>query len=125
MNTPVVKGWGLSTRPAASDVAPNTIFTDLNTSISYVVEDGEWHKIPYFGEQEVPDYTVAMQGKVLTVDNTGHLAWMTPTHPAFPKADNQPDSEATTIATLKTDFNTLLASLKAAGLMAADPEATE
>ena len=40
--------------------------------------------------------------------------------PAFTPAANQTDSEATTIAGLKDDFNTLLAKLKAAGLMSAD-----
>lgn len=38
----------------------------------------------------------------------------------FPQAANQADSTATTIAGLKEDFNTLLAALKTAGLMAAD-----
>ena len=38
-------------------------------------------------------------------------------------AENQADSEATTIAALKEDFNALLAKLKSAGLMAADTEA--
>ena len=33
---------------------------------------------------------------------------------------NQEDSEATTVAALKEDFNGLLAKLKAAGLMTAD-----
>ena len=33
---------------------------------------------------------------------------------------NQADSTADTVAKLKTDFNTLLAALKTAGLMAAD-----
>ena len=37
-------------------------------------------------------------------------------------AENQADSEAEDLATLVTDFNTLLASLKAAGIMAADEE---
>lgn len=35
-------------------------------------------------------------------------------------AENQADSEATTVAALKEDFNALLAKLKAAGIMAAD-----
>lgn len=35
----------------------------------------------------------------------------------LPKAANQADSTATTIAGLATDFNDLLAKLKAAGLM--------
>ena len=35
-------------------------------------------------------------------------------------AANQADSEATTIAALKEDFNALLTKLKTAGLMAAD-----
>jgi hypothetical protein len=38
----------------------------------------------------------------------------------LPAAENQADSEATTIAGLVTDFNALLAKLKAAGLMAED-----
>lgn len=38
----------------------------------------------------------------------------------FPKAENQIDSTATTIADLKTDFNSLLSKLKAAGLMESD-----
>lgn len=36
--------------------------------------------------------------------------------------ENQVDSEATTIAALKEDFNSLLGKLKNAGLMAADAE---
>ena len=38
----------------------------------------------------------------------------------LPAAENQADSEATTIAGLVTDFNALLAKLNAAGLMAED-----
>ena len=38
------------------------------------------------------------------------------------KAANIEDSEATTVAALKTEFNALLAALKAAGLMEADAE---
>lgn len=38
----------------------------------------------------------------------------------LPAAANQADSEATTVAGLVTDFNALLAKLKAAGLMADD-----
>ena len=34
--------------------------------------------------------------------------------------ENQAESEATTVANLKTDFNTLLAALKAAGYMKPD-----
>ena len=40
--------------------------------------------------------------------------------PASPKAENQADSEATDVAGLKADFNSLLAKLKAAGLMEPD-----
>ena len=36
------------------------------------------------------------------------------------QAENQADSTATTVANLKDDFNSLLAKLKAAGLMATD-----
>ena len=40
-------------------------------------------------------------------------------------AANQADSTATTVAGLKEDFNSLLAKLKASGLMAADAEDSE
>ena len=36
---------------------------------------------------------------------------------AFTKAENQPASEATTVAALRDDFNQLLSRLKAAGIM--------
>lgn len=42
--------------------------------------------------------------------------------PSFPKALNQTDSTATTVADLKSDFNDLLTKLKTAGLMEADSE---
>lgn len=38
----------------------------------------------------------------------------------FPRASNQSDSTATTIADLKSDFNSLLSKLKTAGLMQSD-----
>ena len=42
---------------------------------------------------------------------------------SFTPAENQAASTASTVATLKDDFNALLAKLKAAGIVAADPEA--
>ena len=44
---------------------------------------------------------------------------------SFTPAANQADSEATTIATLKDDFNALRAKLKTAGLMTADAQESE
>ena len=41
---------------------------------------------------------------------------------SFTSMPNQAESTATTIALLKDDFNSLLAALKTAGLMAADTE---
>ena len=41
---------------------------------------------------------------------------------SFTPAANQADSEASTIAALKEDFNALLTKLKTAGLMAVDSE---
>ena len=40
--------------------------------------------------------------------------------PLSSPAENQAESEATTVAALKEDFNALLSKLKAAGIMAAD-----
>ena len=40
--------------------------------------------------------------------------------PSIPKAENQADSTATTVADLKSNFNDLLSKLKAAGLMEQD-----
>lgn len=48
-----------------------------------------------------------------------------PTYPVVPEipiAANQEESAATTVATIKDDFNALLAKLKTAGLMEADAE---
>lgn len=44
---------------------------------------------------------------------------------SFTPAENQAASEATTVAALKEDFNSLLTKLKAAGLMTADTEPAE
>ena len=41
---------------------------------------------------------------------------------SFTPAENQADSEATTIAALKEDFNSLLGKLKVAGIMTADAD---
>ncbi|MCM1267112.1 MAG: Head fiber protein [Bacteroidales bacterium] len=41
---------------------------------------------------------------------------------SFTPAENQTDSEATTVDALKEDFNGLLAKLKAAGIMTADDD---
>ena len=41
---------------------------------------------------------------------------------SFTRAENQAASEATTVVALKEDFNSLLAKLKAAGLMTADDD---
>ena len=41
---------------------------------------------------------------------------------SYTPAENQADSEATTVEALKEDFNSLLAKLKAAGLMTADDD---
>lgn len=38
----------------------------------------------------------------------------------FPQAENQADSTATTVADLKSDFNSLLTKLKSSGLMEDD-----
>ena len=40
--------------------------------------------------------------------------------PSIPKAQNQADSTATTVADLKSDFNGLLSKLKESGLMVQD-----
>ena len=38
----------------------------------------------------------------------------------FPQAENQADSTATTVADLKSDFNSLISKLKSSGLMEDD-----
>ena len=54
-------------------------------------------------------------GGKLVIDEGGSVE-------GLPIAENQADSTATTVATLKDDFNDLLDKLKAAGLMEADEE---
>lgn len=54
-------------------------------------------------------------GGKLVIDEGGSIEGLS-------SAENQADSTATTVATLKEDFNGLLSKLKDAGLMAADEE---
>lgn len=74
------------------------------------------------------------EGKVLTVSGgqwqLGTMGGLLPEASAdaiggVKLAENQADSTAEELATLVTDFNTLLASLKAAGIMAPDEEEEE
>lgn len=60
-------------------------------------------------------------GGKLVIDEGGSVEGL----PSSSPAANQAASEATTIAGLKEDFNTLLSSLKAAGLMEADEQGQE
>ena len=69
------------------------------------------------GEKTVIGGEVVVKGKVV-VEEGGSVEGL----PSAPKAENQPASEATTVADLKEDFNALLAKLKAAGLMEEDSE---
>ena len=71
------------------------------------------------GEKTVIGGEIVIKGK-LVVEEGGSVEGL-PT-PTLPKAENQPASEATSVAGLKEDFNALLAKLKAAGLMEEDPE---
>ena len=71
---------------------------------------------------------MAQGGEKLVIGGTLEIlegATVTGLPPAFTPAANQAASEATTIAALKENFNTLLAALKAAGIMAADAAAEE
>lgn len=72
-----------------------------NNTVNYMVQGGaEWH----------------IGGKLI-VDDGGQVEGLLST-----AAENQAASTATTVATLKEDLNALLAKLKAAGIMEADPE---
>ncbi len=66
---------------------------------------------------------VIKNGGKITIEEGGSAEGLP--SPTIPKAANQADSEATTIALLKEDFNALLAKLKAAGLMEADAAVEE
>ena len=66
---------------------------------------------------------VIKNGGKLVIEEGGSAEGLPSPEPqVLPKAENQADSEATSVAVLKTDFNALLAKLKAAGLMEEDPE---
>jgi len=64
-------------------------------------------------------------GGTLTIDNGGTITGLpdatTEAKGVVKMAANQAASTATTVAGLKDDLNTLLAALKTAGIMAADP----
>ena len=56
-------------------------------------------------------------GGTLVIEEGGSITGL-----PFSACENQADSEASTIAALKEDFNSLLSKLKEAGLMEADEE---
>ena len=59
-------------------------------------------------------------GGTLVIEEGGSITGL-----PFSACENQTDSEASTIAALKEDFNGLLSKLKEAGLMEADEEASD
>lgn len=67
------------------------------------------------GEKTVIGGELIITGKISVTESGEAEGFVTP-------AENQVDSEASTIAALKDDFNSLLSKLKAAGLMEADEE---
>ena len=69
------------------------------------------------GEKTVIGGEVVIKGKVV-VEEGASVEGL----PSTPKAENQADSTASTIADLRADVNALLAKLKAAGLMEEDAE---
>lgn len=64
-------------------------------------------------------------GGKLIIDEGGSVEGLPSSPGSGSVMENQAASEATTVAALKEDFNSLLAKLKAAGLMAADTDQTE
>lgn len=67
------------------------------------------------GEKTVIGGELIITGKISVTESGEAEGFVMP-------AENQVDSEASTIAALKDDFNSLLSKLKAAGLMEADEE---
>ncbi len=59
-------------------------------------------------------------GGSLIIEEGASVQGLSSSDVGFPVIDNQTDSEATTSAALKEDFNGLLSKLKSAGLMEAD-----
>ena len=59
-------------------------------------------------------------GGTLVIEEGGSITGL-----PFSACENQAESEASTIAALKEDFNGLLSKLKEAGLMEADEEASD
>lgn len=57
---------------------------------------------------------VIQSGARLVIENGAEVQGL----PGASAAPGQPDSEATSVATLKNDFNTLLAGLRQAGILA-------
>ena len=73
--------------------------------MSYIVKN--------YTEQSVKKTVI---GDILEITESATVTGL----PSIPKAENQADSTATTVADLKSDFNDLLSKLKAAGLMEQD-----
>ena len=84
--------------------------------------EGEAYSLPVASASVLGGVKAAAKGSGDTVpvkvDSAGNLYVPTyPSVPTIPKAANQTDSVATEVAALVTDFNGLLAKLKAAGLI--------
>ena len=99
-----IRGVSADAKPIGS-VPDGSVFWEQDTNKKYYYDEAtrQWAEI---GSGVTPTPVTPVQVTV-----------------SIPAAANQADSEATTVANLKTDFNALLAKLKAAGLMEADSPA--
>jgi hypothetical protein len=114
---------------------PGDVFYDENTGVTYSFYDGSWHTPPYAGQDisgfiTATDYATSSKGGVVKIGDglsisSGKVKVAAAT---ASKAGgvllvaNQAASTAADVAGVVADLNTLLAALKAAGVMAADPE---
>lgn len=123
----------LSARPATA--LPNALFQDEDTGVIYQYWNNSWRSLPTetidptnyvtfddkataskLGVMKTGDGLTASSGKVslaaATASKLGGVKLVA----------NQADSTAADVEGLVADFNTLLAALKTAGVMAPDPE---
>jgi hypothetical protein len=118
-----------------ANAMPGDLFYDVNSGDTYIFWNTAWRKLPQDSDDPknyltATDYATASKGGAVKVGDglsisSGKLKVADATASKVGGvllAANQAASTAETLEALVADFNTLLAALKAAGVMAADAE---
>ena len=108
---------GISVNAVVATLSSTTFILPVNNNMEITVAGGAVLDLPYAIKFQA--------GAGLIIEEGASVEGLPSSGVEIPVMENQSNSEASTIAGLKEDFNALLAKLKSAGLMEADAEETE